>query len=237
VKTRYSRRAWAGFELVFRPWMRRRLDGIRIRGIDHLTELPPDMAVLLLANHVSWWDGFLLREIHRAVRPDAPLHVVMTERELRRVSIFRWMGAVPLSPGAMAARALLRDLRDRIAAHPGAVIGFFPQGRIAASHGPITFQDGAGWLAERLAPVAVVPVGLHLEPLTQPGPAAFVSVGPPRVVGMPPDTHELEAMVATELDAVLALVRHHGEDVGTAWDGPNTLAPAPGAPELETVAA
>ncbi|MFP4624931.1 MAG: hypothetical protein ACLFRX_12175, partial [Gemmatimonadota bacterium] len=82
MKTRYSPRVWAGFELVFRPWMRRRLDGIHVRGLEGAAWIPGELPVLLLANHVSWWDGFLLREVHRSLRPDAPLHVVMSEAEL-----------------------------------------------------------------------------------------------------------------------------------------------------------
>jgi 1-acyl-sn-glycerol-3-phosphate acyltransferase len=171
-----------------------------------------------VANHVSWWDGFLLREVHRAVRPDAPLHVVMLEEELRRVAVFRWMGAVPLSSSPLAARRLLRELRSRLERRPDAVLGYFPQGRIWPSHRrPLGFRPGGGWLAGRLAPIAVLPVGLHLEPLTKPGPAAFVSVGPPVVVRSAADAEELEARVTAEVDAILACTRRHGEDAARAW--------------------
>ena len=217
MKTRYSRRVWAGFELVFRPWMHRRLDGVHVRGLENLAGLPAG-PVLLVANHVSWWDGFFLREVHRRVRPGAPLHVVMTEAELRRVPIFRWMGAVPLTDAPLAARALLREMEDRIATRGDAVFGYFPQGRIWPSHGrPLGFRPGASWLASRLAPIAVVPVGLHLEPLTRPGPAAFISVGSPRPVGdgIAPDT--LEADVEALVDELLRWTRRHGEDAAARW--------------------
>jgi chlorobactene lauroyltransferase len=221
VRTRYSPGVWAGFELLFRPWMRRRLDGVHVRGLEDARWIP-ELPVLLVANHTSWWDGFLLREVHRRLRPSAPFHVVMTERELRRVPVFRWMGAVPLSDGPLAARSLLRDLRGRIDRRPDAVLGMFPQGRIWPSHGrPPGFRPGAAWLARRLAPLTVVPVGLHLEPLTRPGPAAFVSVGQPRVVRRAIDTTELEVMVALEVDALLAHTREHGEAAASRWPTPS----------------
>lgn len=217
MRTRYSPRVWAGFELVFRPWMRRRLDGIHVRGVAD-TRWLPDLPVLLVANHVSWWDGFLLREVHRELRPGAPLHVVMGEGELRRFPIFRWMGAVPLAEGRLGARALLRDLRERVSERPDALIGFFPQGRIWPSHRrPLGFRPGVAWLADRLSPLAVVPVGLHLEPLTRPGPAAFVSVGTPMVVRDSVETPRVEAMVAAEVDALLAFTRRHGEAATERW--------------------
>jgi len=217
VRTRYSRGVWAGFELLFRPWMHRRLDGLHLRGVENTAWLP-DLPVLLVANHVSWWDGFLLREVHRRIRPRAPLHVVMTEAELRRVPAFRWMGAVPLGDDPMAARRLLRDVQGRRDRRTDAVFGYFPQGRIWPSHRrPLGFRRGVAWLASHMAPVAVVPVGLHLEPLTRPGPAAFVAVGKPRIVRYAITVAELEAPVTELVDELLHWVRRHGEDAGRRW--------------------
>lgn len=227
MRTRYSRAVWAGFEAVFLPWMRRRLDGVHVSGVEDARWVPR-LPILLVANHPSWWDGFLLREVHRRLRPDAPFHVVMTERELRRHRLFQWMGAVPLPAGRLGARSLVRDLSRRIDDRPDAVLGFFPQGRIWPSHKPLSFRPGAAWLAERLAPVVVVPVALHLEPLARPGPAAFVSVGQPRVVRRQITTVELEAMVSLALDEVLAFTRRHGEDAAAHWaeGGPGPFSPS-----------
>lgn len=221
MRTRYSPGVWAGFELFFRPWMRRRLDGIHVRGGEHTAWLP-DLPVLLVANHVSWWDGFLLREVHRRIRPGAPLHVVMTERELRRNPVFRWMGAVPLGDGPLAARRLLMDLQERKRSRPDAVIGFFPQGRIWPSHRrPLGFHRGVAWLAPRLAPIAMVPVGLHLEPLNRPGPAAFVAVGKPIVIRaentVQSSVPAVEGSVTELVDDLLRWVRRHGEDAARLW--------------------
>lgn len=216
MKTRFSRHVWAGFEAFFTPWMRRRLDGVHVRGEDRVAWLP-DIPIMLVANHVSWWDGFLLREVQRRIRPDAPLHVVMTEAELRRFPLFRWMGALPLGDGPMAARSLLRDMRSRTAG-PTPVFGYFPQGRIWPSHRrPLGFRRGVAWLAARLGPVALVPVALHLEPMTRPGPAAFVSVGRARLVhdGVAPGL--LEDEVAALLDGLLQWTSQHGEEAVARW--------------------
>lgn len=217
MRTRYSRAAWSGFELVFRPWMRRRLDGIHLRGLEGADWLP-SLPLLVVSNHVSWWDGFLLREVHRALRPDAPLHVVMAEAELRKNPIFRWLGAVPLGASPLGGRRLLRDLEERVAARPDAVIGFFPQGRIWPSHRrPLGFERGAAWLAERLAPLAVLPVALHLQPLTRSGAAAFVSAARPFLVRDRVDRCRIEREVTALADDLLAHVAHHGEDAVRAW--------------------
>lgn len=203
--------------------MRRRLDGVHLAG-PGLDAPWPDLPILLVANHVSWWDGFLLREVQRRLRPDAPLHVIMLEEELRRVPVFRWMGAVPLSASPMGARMLLRRLRHHLEERPNAVIGYFPQGRIWPSHRrPLGFERGGGWLASHLAPIAVVPVGLHLEPLTRPAPAAFISVGAPMMVGedflVNGAAPALETRVTAAVDAILACTRRHGEASPRRWTG------------------
>lgn len=198
--------------------MRRRLDGIHIRGLAD-ADPPADLPILLVANHVSWWDGFLLREVHRRLRPGAPLHIVMREDELRRVPIFRWLGAVPLGSSTMAARSLRDDLRGRLGTAQDAMVGFFPQGRIwPARRRPMGFRRGGAWLAAELAPVALIPVGLHLEPLTHPGPAAFISVGAPVVVRDTIDAGRVEALVTAEVDSILRWTVEHGEASVNGWD-------------------
>lgn len=215
-----SRVAWAGFELAFRPWMRRRLDGVHVRGAGNAAWVPA-MPLLLVANHVSWWDGFLLREVHRRVRPGAPLHVVMSARELRRHPYLGLLGAVPLERTRVGPRRLLDALAARVDAHPEAVLGYFPQGRLWPSHRrPLEFSRGAAWLAGRLSPLAVVPVGLHLQPLARPAPAAFVSVGRPFVAREEVDPCRLEREVTGLLNGILDHVAEHGEDAALRWGEP-----------------
>jgi hypothetical protein len=74
-----------------------------------------------------------------------------------------------------------------------------------------------GWLAERLAPIAVVPVGLHLEHITRPGPAAFISLGEPRIVRDTVASGALEADVTALVDDLMRWTADHGEDAVRRW--------------------
>jgi 1-acyl-sn-glycerol-3-phosphate acyltransferase len=211
-----SARVWAGFERVFLPWMRHRLSGVYLRGASRALPLP-GLPVLLVANHVSWWDGFLLREVHRAIRPRSPFHVVMSEAQMRAHPLLRWLGAVPLGDGPLAARAMLRAL-EGLSADGAPVIGYFPQGRIWPSHRrPLGFQRGVDWLAGRLSPIVVVPVGLHLEPLNRSAPAAFVAVDRPVLVPNRLESGTLEARVTRVLDSLHAFLDTHGEAAPGRW--------------------
>ena len=227
--SRFSPAAVGAFELLFRPWMRRRVHAVRVAGLP--VGLPPARPLLLAANHVSWWDGFILREVQRALRPGAPLYTVMSRTELARLPFFRRLGVVGIDPSSRGSvLGALRCLEVRVRERPDAVVVFFPQGRIWPSfRRPLGFQRGVELFARRLSSV-VLPVGVHAEPLNTVAPTFFVSVGEP--LEWAPGVEELERRVEAELDAVLGFVSTHGEEAPRGWPGPHRrLSPGAGAPE------
>lgn len=213
----YSHAAARAFELVFRPWMRRRVHEVRLAGLP-LTH-PADRPLLIAANHVSWWDGFLVRAVQRALRPQAPLYSVMTSSELARFPFFGWLGAVGMDPSSPSSVAhAVRLLERRLSDNPGGVVALFPQGRIWPSHRrPLGFARGIELFASRLG-AAVLPVGLHLEPLNHVAPTAFVAAG--QLLPGPVEVREVERAVENRLDAILAHLSAHGEDAAGRWPGP-----------------
>lgn len=202
------------FEVAFRPWMRLRIADVRVANVPR--SLPPDRPLLLAANHVSWWDGFILRHLQRMVRPAAPLYSVMTRRELRRFPFLGRIGAVGIDPtGAVSIARTVRELERRVAERPDSVIAYFPQGEIGPSfRRPLGFQRGVELFARRLDAV-VVPVGLHVEPLAKQAPTIFVSAADP--LPTPPSATALEALVEEQLDAIHAFLAAHGERAAEEW--------------------
>lgn len=217
AEPRFSFAALAAFELLFRRWMRARLHAIHLSGALP-TALPAGRPLIFAANHVSWWDGFVLREVQRRLRPGWRVQVLMHEAELRRFGFFRWLGAVPLDPARPA--SLLGALK-RVAGfarqYPETVVFLFPQGRIwPTTRRPLGFRRGVELLARELDAV-VVPVAIHLEPLNHPAPSAFVAVGAPLLPGEAVSAVALEARVAAELDRIHAVLAEHGEKAPAAW--------------------
>jgi 1-acyl-sn-glycerol-3-phosphate acyltransferase len=214
----FSPAALAAFELFFRPWMRRRLRGIWIAGPSQ--RLPPDRPVLLVANHTSWWDPFLIRELQRRLRPAAPLYSIMLSGELRRRPFFRRIGALGIDPQRPASVAsMLRELQRRLRAHPQALVAFFPQGRIWPSQRrPLGFLPGVELLLRHLPPLTVLPVSLHLEPLASPAPSAFVLAGEPLASHDPEiGAARLEREVEHGLDRLHSLLSEWGEAAPDVW--------------------
>jgi 1-acyl-sn-glycerol-3-phosphate acyltransferase len=225
VDSRWQPLAVRAFEAFFRPWRDRRVRTL-LAGLP--TNLPNDVPLLLAANHVSWWDPFTLREVQRVLRPASPVFVVMLERELARRPYFRRMGVHGIEPGSGASlRTCIRRLRRQLEDRPDGSVVFFPQGRIWPSfQRPLDFHPGIGLLARELAPLIVLPVALHVEPLNSIRATVFASAAAPIPVDGALDPAEVESAVAAELDALLAFLARHGEDAPRHWPGPQGRLPS-----------
>jgi 1-acyl-sn-glycerol-3-phosphate acyltransferase len=212
MDSRFSRPAVALFELFFRPWMKWR---VRAVLVSWAAAPPVDRPLLLAANHVSWWDAFVLREVQRALRPGAPMYVVMSSDGLARYPYFRRMGVIGVDSSAGSVARALRYLRDRLRERPDSTVVFFPQGRIWPSHRrPLGFRRGIEVFGRRLS-ACVLPVGIHAEPLSTVSPTYFVSIG--EAMDGRASVEDVERRVQAELDAVLGFVAEHGEDAASAW--------------------
>ena len=214
-----SRAAWSAFDALFGPFRRRALSSILIAPPDPM----PTGPIAFVANHASWWDGFLLRELQRTIAPDAVPFTVMLERELRKRPFLRALGAVGVEPGHAPS---LRDAIDRLERQRTRLgdrfcLFYFPQGRIWPSYRrPLGFVPGFSRIAARLAPITVVPVALHLEPLNRLAPTACVRAGAPIAIepGVPvPGERVLERRVEEQLDRTFALGARTGESLVEAW--------------------
>lgn len=216
-----ARLGWRAFDLVFQPWMRHRLH-VRMAGMP--STLRGDVPLLLVANHVSWWDGFLLRAVQRALRPRAALRTIALERELVRHPFLRRIGGIGINPSSPTSILLALRTIERLRTDDF-VLGYFPQGRIAPSHArPLAFHRGIDLVLRAVAPATVIPVALHVEPLARFAPTAFVALGAP-IDAASVDHAGLELRVAELLNDVLAFTAAHGEDADRTWSSFRTSDP------------
>ncbi|MEO6098062.1 MAG: 1-acyl-sn-glycerol-3-phosphate acyltransferase [Fibrobacteria bacterium] len=207
------------FETVFLPMRGLRLGGLHFLNLPET--LPPGRPVLLVGNHVSNWDGFMFREIQRRLKPKWPIYSVMLEEELRRYPFLRLMGGMGMRPGSPASVAsCLRRVAALRARTPDFFLSFFPQGRIYPSFKkPLQFHAGVDLFIRAMAPLTLLPAGLHMEPLRGLAPSFLVSLGRPMRVDKPSAIHRvLEDLVQAQTDKLHALLCRHGEDFAEQVD-------------------
>jgi 1-acyl-sn-glycerol-3-phosphate acyltransferase len=106
------------------------------------------LPVLLLANHVSWWDGFFAMYLNVNVLR-RKFHFMMLEEQLRKFSFFNQTGGYSIRKKSRAAvesvkytTELLRD--------PGNMVLLFPQGKIESIYKTsFQFESGIGRIIDK----------------------------------------------------------------------------------------
>lgn len=189
----------------------RDLDGVRVRGLERAREASQDAPLILAANHVGWWDSFLVVAVDEGLGGEG--HALMDAATLRSLPFFARLGALPFSP--VRARSGLREAAARLSA-PGHSLWIFPQGAHRPPHlRPLAFGRGVELLA-RLAPgVRVLPVALQYAWADQPGPGAWIDLGTPLPaadVAARGGARCLEAAVVRGLERIDAALEDHSAD-------------------------
>jgi len=122
---------------------------------------------------------------------------------------------------------MLRTIRRLRSEDPGTVFSYFPQGRIwPSSRRPLEIRRGIEAVTRVLAPVRVVPIGIHIEPLVDIRPTPLVWLGEPLDVprGESLGRATLAERLERSLDQIHLRLNEWGEDVLSEW--PDAQEPA-----------
>lgn len=157
----------------------RHLDGLHVAGAGAVREALQAGPLLVVANHVAWWDGMLALALAQAL--GAEVGLVARGETLTAYPWMRHFGVFPLH-GGLRARASMRAagaFLDR----PQRMLWYFPQGRQRPGElRPLGFQPGISRFALELGAV-VLPAALAYPFREVEVPAAAVHFGRPRVGG------------------------------------------------------
>lgn len=213
---RSPRRPW--FLALARRYVRRTLrqkfDGVFISGLDEARAAIAARPMILAANHVCWWDAFVLVTLDEALGGGG--HVVMDEQNLQRLPFFSALGAVPVTrEGGARVRRHLERAAGLVKA-PGSSLWFFPQGRQRAAHlRPLDFKPGLRVLARRSG-ADVLPVSLNYVWREAPVPTIVVTFHAPIPARSDDLLEAVEHVVVGGLDAQDAAVEANGP-LGQEW--------------------
>lgn len=135
---------------VWGAWIGRYYSGYKLekafRPIRLIGEYAADeSAVLLIANHFCWWDGFIQYRLNRQVF-QKKFHVMMQEEQLIQHKILCRGGAFSIRKGSREIMESLRYSADLLK-DTGNLVLLFPQGCIQSIHTPeFSFQKGIEYL-------------------------------------------------------------------------------------------
>jgi len=161
--------------------------------------------LLGLANHPSWWDGYLALLVARHY--GLPRYLMMDEPQLRRYGFFRWAGcfSVDRADPRESARSVAYAAHLLTTAQTP-IVWLFPQAEITpADARPIAVQGGAAHVLRRATAggyaVGWLPVAWQYEFRGEQHPEAFIRVGAVEIVNAADtrDTRALTARIAAAL--------------------------------------
>ncbi len=103
--------------------------------------LDPAKPVLLIANHCSWWDGFILRHINR-IYFKKKFHAMVLEETMQKVKFFKYLGGFSVKPGS---KNVLQSLTyaAELLNDPQNMVVIFPQGKLYSNFvDEVVFEKG-----------------------------------------------------------------------------------------------
>jgi 1-acyl-sn-glycerol-3-phosphate acyltransferase len=135
-------RSWAHW--IFRPYLRnvlkRTFQSIQLYG--ECPEVPQNRSILLLPNHSSWWDGFIIYFLNNRYWKKTPF-VMMEEKQLNRFSFFNRLGAFSVRPGDPEDVQKTLAYSAGLLENPGHLVFLFPQGSLLPwNRRPLRFRTG-----------------------------------------------------------------------------------------------
>lgn len=109
-----------------------------------------DKAILLLANHCSWWDGFLLFYLNKLYFKKH-FHVMIVEETAKKLWFMKYLGAFSINKQS---RTIIESLKyaGELLNNPDNLVLIFPQGKLFSSHSrEIGFEKGLNHIIQNSA--------------------------------------------------------------------------------------
>lgn len=115
---------------------------LHFREIRIIGQVEPDeRPVLFIANHISWWDGFIALKVNEKIFRKK-MFVMMLGKQLKHLPLFRYSGAFSIDPGTRNVVESLAFARDLLEQKENMVV-MYPQGELRSmQHRDFVFKKG-----------------------------------------------------------------------------------------------
>jgi 1-acyl-sn-glycerol-3-phosphate acyltransferase len=134
-----------GFLNKYIPW----IIGRYFHRVDfNVPNFKAGQSILLIANHFSWWDGFLLYHVNKLVFKKK-FHAMVLEESMKEVKIFKYLGGFSVSKNSRQMLESL-DYAAGLLNDSGNMVVIFPQGKLYSNFvDELNFEKGASYIARK----------------------------------------------------------------------------------------
>jgi 1-acyl-sn-glycerol-3-phosphate acyltransferase len=112
--------------------------------------------ILLLANHFSWWDGFILYRLNQ-LRFKKKFHIMILEETVKKVSFMKYLGAFSIKKNS---RDVITSLNFAVSLlnDPKNLVLIYPQGKLYSNFSDrVVFEKGLSRIMQQAVnPIQIV---------------------------------------------------------------------------------
>ncbi|NCD68185.1 1-acyl-sn-glycerol-3-phosphate acyltransferase [Mucilaginibacter agri] len=113
-------------------------------------DFDPSKSILLLPNHYSWWDGFLMFYLNKLLFKKK-FYVMILEATSKKIFFLKYLGGYTVLKGSKDIITSL-DYTAELLADPGNLVLMFPQGKLYSNFtDDIVFQNGLSKVIKKAA--------------------------------------------------------------------------------------
>ncbi len=170
------------FSIYNRNLLKRRFHALHFAGFENLNEKSADIPKIIYVNHSSWWDGLVAFQISSLLKLNS--FVMMEEKQLKRLSLFRKLGAFSVvRENPFKAIKSINYAADLLKENAKSILWVFPQGEILPNDvRPLKFYSGVSRIIQKVGKCLVYPLALRYEFLGDFKPEIFARAGKPDLI-------------------------------------------------------
>jgi len=125
------------FSRYIKALIRRNFQAVYFNSI----KIDSEKSVLLVANHFSWWDGFILYYLNDKLLKKK-FHIIVLKETMKKVKFFKYLGAFSVNKNS---RSVLQTLNyaAQLLNEPSNLVVIFPQGKLYSNFvTKVNFEKG-----------------------------------------------------------------------------------------------
>ena len=127
-------------------FLKSRFNKIKVNSI----ALNPDHSYILMCNHFSFLDGFLVYYLTHKLFRKKRLHIMVMKKQMEKNWWLRYIGCFSIDPGKRSIEETFAYTSE-ILAKPGNVVVIYPQGNMESTHiRTIHFGDGLNQIVPQI---------------------------------------------------------------------------------------